>query len=109
MVLAPLPPRPRRQARRHAQGLKGNPSLLIADLCMFRSTIALLKEGTLTDDDVGWFALSDCPKQLVTGPEEVDAALARAQRVWQDAAVQGRHRCSVQRDQFACKAAFRRG
>ncbi|XP_062220296.1 uncharacterized protein LOC133919804 [Phragmites australis] len=59
--------------------LKGNPGLLTADLRTARSTIALLQEeGTLTDDDVGWFAASYCSKLLVASPEEVDAVLARA-------------------------------
>ncbi|KAL6911488.1 hypothetical protein ACP4OV_000293 [Aristida adscensionis] len=92
--------------------LKGNPGLLTADLGTVRSTVALLKEeGTLTDDDVGWFALSYCSKLLVAGPEEVDAVLARADgfgvprrtRAFKDAIVAA---FSATPERLAWKAAF---
>ncbi|KAL6635130.1 hypothetical protein ACP70R_027801 [Stipagrostis hirtigluma subsp. patula] len=92
--------------------LKGNPGLLTADLGTVRSTIAVLKEeGTLTDDEVGWFAVSYCSKLLVASPEEVDAVLARADdfgvprrtRAFKDAIVAA---FSATPERLAWKAAF---
>ncbi|WVZ73664.1 hypothetical protein U9M48_021947 [Paspalum notatum var. saurae] len=92
--------------------LKGNPGLLTADVRTARSTIALLQEeGTLTDDDVGWFAISYCSKLLVASPDEVEAVLARADefgvprktRAFKDAIVAA---FSATPERLAWKAAF---
>ncbi|KAJ1281064.1 hypothetical protein BS78_04G279700 [Paspalum vaginatum] len=92
--------------------LKGNPSLLTADIRTARSTIALLQEeGALTDDDVGWFAISYCSKLLVASPDEVEAVLARADefgvprktRAFKDAIVAA---FSATPERLAWKAAF---
>ncbi|KAG2661605.1 hypothetical protein PVAP13_1KG208482 [Panicum virgatum] len=92
--------------------LKVNPGLLSADLRTARSTIALLQEeGTLTDDDVGWFALSYCSKLLTASPDEVDAILARADefgvprrtRAFKDAIIAA---FSAKPERLAWKAAF---
>ncbi|PVH66971.1 hypothetical protein PAHAL_1G397100 [Panicum hallii] len=92
--------------------LKVNPGLLSADLRTVRPTIALLQEeGTLTDDDVGWFAISYCSKLLIAGPDEVDAVLARADefgvprkmRAFKDAIIAA---FSATPERLAWKAAF---
>ncbi|XP_039791482.1 uncharacterized protein LOC120657261 [Panicum virgatum] len=92
--------------------LKGNPGLLSADLRTVRSTIALLlEEGTLSDDDVGWFAISYCSKLLIASPEEVDDVLARADefgvprktRAFKDAIIAA---FSAKPERLAWKAAF---
>ncbi|XP_066319506.1 uncharacterized protein [Miscanthus floridulus] len=92
--------------------LKGNPGLLTADLRTVKSTIALLQEeGTLTDGDVGWFAISYCSKLLVASPDEVDTVLARADefgvprktRAFKDAIIAA---FSATPERLAWKAAF---
>lgn len=92
--------------------LKGNPGLLTADLRTVKSTVALLQEeGTLTDGDVGWFAISYCSKLLVASPDEVDSVLARADefgvprktRAFKDAIIAA---FSVTPERLAWKVAF---